>query len=67
MNEETKNILKKIIHKNNKMQGGLGGQAFTSFICIGCLNDISHPNTCTPMICRDCVSKARDDIKKDSR
>lgn len=41
-------------------RGGIAGQTFTNYTCLGCNKDRSNPDTNTPRVCSDCVKEARE-------
>tara|TARA_Y100000034_G_scaffold33928_1_gene41511 strand:+ start:22550 stop:22750 length:201 start_codon:yes stop_codon:yes gene_type:complete len=54
-----KNPIKGIIKYNNERQGGICGQGFTEYLCIGCNEKKNHPTTCTPILCPTCIEELK--------
>lgn len=45
-------------------RGGISGQAFTNYTCNFCGQEYSHPNTMTPIFCKDCTKLLSTKIKE---
>lgn len=46
-----------------RKQGGIAGQAFTTFQCIRCKKEDTHCNTNTPLFCDQCSKEIKSQIK----
>jgi hypothetical protein len=58
-------LTQKLLKMNRERQTGICGQAFTNYNCLVCEDDFSHPNTCTPMICPNCTTELKKELKDD--